>query len=147
MTHTFSSSALRGYDIRGVVGETLGVEDAQAIGRTFGTIVRRGGGKTVAVGFDGRISSPMLESALITGLIATGIDVVRVGLGPTPMLYYAEAILEGVDGGIQITGSHNPAEYNGFKMVIAHAPFYGADIQRLGAMSAAGDWERCHRCR
>jgi phosphomannomutase len=141
VTHTFNSSALREYDIRGIVGETLGVEDAQAIGRTFGTVIRRGGGKTVAVGFDGRVSSPMLESALITGLIAAGVDVVRVGLGPTPMLYYAEAVLEGVDGGIQITGSHNPANYNGFKMVIGHAPFYGADIQRLGRMAAAGDWE------
>ncbi len=141
MTHEFNPSALREYDIRGIVGKTLGVEDAQAIGRTFGTIIRRGGGKTVAVGYDGRISSPMLESALITGLIAAGVDVVRVGLGPTPMLYYAEAVLEGVDGGIQITGSHNPAEYNGFKMVIGHAPFYGADIQRLGTMSAAGDWD------
>ncbi len=141
MTHSFNPTALREYDIRGIVGQTLGVEDAQAIGRSFGTVVRRAGGKTVAVGYDGRISSPMLESALITGLIAAGVDVVRVGLGPTPMLYYAEAVLENVDGGIQITGSHNPADYNGFKMVHAHAPFYGDDIQRLGAMAAAGDWE------
>jgi phosphomannomutase len=141
MTHRFNPTALREYDIRGIVGKTLGVEDAQAIGRSFGTIVRRSGGKAVAVGYDGRISSPMLESALITGLIAAGVDVVRVGLGPTPMLYYAEAVLENVDGGIQITGSHNPADYNGFKMVLRHAPFYGEDIQALGAMAAAGDWE------
>jgi phosphomannomutase len=141
MAHSFDPTALREYDIRGVVGETLGVEDAEAIGRTFGTILRREGGKRVAVGYDGRISSPMLESALITGLIASGVDVVRVGLGPTPMLYYAEAVLDDVDGGIQITGSHNPANYNGFKMVKRHGPFYGEDIQTLGRMAAAGDWE------
>jgi phosphomannomutase len=141
MSHQFNPVALREYDIRGVVGKTLGVEDAQAIGRSFGTIVRRGGGRRVAVGYDGRISSPMLESALITGLIASGIDVVRIGLGPTPMLYYAEATMAGIDGGIQITGSHNPADYNGFKMVIGHAPFYGEAIQALGKMAAAGDWE------
>jgi phosphomannomutase len=141
MSHVFNPTALREYDIRGIVGETLGAEDAYAIGRGFGTIIRRGGGKTVAVGVDGRLSSPMLEEALIKGLNESGADVIRVGLGPTPMLYYAEAELEGAEGGIQITGSHNPADYNGFKMVIGHAPFYGADIQRLGAMAAAGDWE------
>ena len=81
-----------------------------------------------------------LEAALVEGLTASGVDVVRVGLGPTPMLYYAEATLE-VDGGIQITGSHNPAEYNGFKMVLQHRPFFGDDIQDLGRLAAAGDWE------
>lgn len=141
MSHLFNPVALREYDIRGIVGETLGVEDAQAIGRSFGTIVKRSGGRRVVVGFDGRISSPMLESALITGLVASGVDVVRIGLGPTPMLYYAEATMADVDGGIQITGSHNPANYNGFKMVIGHAPFYGEAIQTLGAMAAAGDWD------
>ncbi len=140
MTHTFNPTALREYDIRGVVGKTLGAEDARAIGRTFGTIIKRAGGKTVAVGRDGRLSSPMLEAALVDGLTNSGVDVVRIGLGPTPMLYYAEATQQ-VDGGIEITGSHNPAEYNGFKMVHQHLPFYGADIQKLGAMAAAGDWE------
>jgi phosphomannomutase len=141
MPHIFNPTALREYDIRGIVGKTIFAADAYAIGRSFGTIILRGGGKCVAVGFDGRLSSPELEAALITGLTESGVDVVRVGLGPTPMLYYAEAVVEGVDGGIQITGSHNPADYNGFKMVIGHAPFYGADIQGLGAMAAAGDWE------
>jgi phosphomannomutase len=141
MTHVFNPTALREYDIRGIVGKTLGADDARAIGRGFGTIIRREGGKTVAVGYDGRLSSPMLEAALIEGLTASGVDVVRVGLGPTPMLYYAEAILPDVDGGIQITGSHNPADYNGFKMVKFHAPFYGDDIQKLGQMAAAGDWD------
>jgi phosphomannomutase len=141
MSHIFDPTALREYDIRGVVGKTLHEADARAIGRGFGTIVRRSGGKAVAVSYDGRLSSPALEAALIEGLTASGIDVIRTGLGPTPMLYYAEAELPGVDGGIQITGSHNPADYNGFKMVLRHAPFYGEDIQKLGAMAAAGDWD------
>ncbi len=140
MTHRFDPTALREYDIRGIVGQTLGPDDAYAIGRGFGTRVRRNGGTRVAVGYDGRVSSVELEAALVRGLTETGIDVVRVGLGPTPMLYYAESTLE-VDGGVQITGSHNPAEYNGFKMVLAHAPFFGADIQDLARLAEAADWE------
>ncbi len=140
MTHRFHPSSLREYDIRGIVGETLGEADAYAIGRGFGTRVRRNGGTRVAVGYDGRVSSRALEAELVRGLRETGIDVVRVGLGPTPMLYYAEATLE-VDGGVQVTGSHNPGEYNGFKMVLAHAPFYGADIRDLDRLGEAADWE------
>lgn len=140
MTHRFDPTSLREYDIRGIVGKTLGPADADAIGRGFATRVRRAGGTRVAVGYDGRISSPELEAALIAGLTASGVDVVRVGMGPTPMLYYAEAILE-VDGGVQITGSHNPGNYNGFKMVLQHAPFFGADIQDLGKLAEEGDWE------
>jgi phosphomannomutase len=140
MTHRFDPTSLREYDIRGVVGKTLGEADAYAIGRGFATRVRRAGGTRVAVGYDGRLSSPMLEAALVRGLNDSGVDVVRIGLGPTPMLYYAEAVLE-VDGGIEITGSHNPADYNGFKMVLQHHPFFGVDIQLLGVMAEAGDWE------
>jgi phosphomannomutase len=140
MTHRFDPTSLREYDIRGIVGKTLGTADATAIGRGFATRVRRVGGTRVAVGYDGRTSSPELEAALVAGLTAGGVDVVRTGMGPTPQLYYAEAILE-VDGGIQITGSHNPAEYNGFKMVLQHKPFFGADIQDLAALAEAGDWE------
>ncbi|KQN36493.1 phosphomannomutase [Sphingomonas sp. Leaf407] len=140
MRHHFHPTSLREYDIRGVVGKTLGTADAHALGRSFATIVRRTGGTRVVVGRDGRLSSPDLEVALVAGLTASGVDVVRVGLGPTPMLYYAEAVLE-VDGGIQITGSHNPADHNGFKMVAQHRPFFGEDIQTLGRMAAAGDWE------
>ncbi|MEN2749286.1 phosphomannomutase/phosphoglucomutase [Sphingomonas sp. T9W2] len=140
MAHDFHPSSLREYDIRGVVGRTLGAADADAIGRGFATLVRRAGGTRVVVGRDGRLSSPELEAALVAGLTASGVDVVRIGLGPTPMLYHAEAMLE-VDGGIQVTGSHNPADHNGFKMVLQHRPFFGDDIQRLGAMAAAGDWD------
>ncbi len=140
MTHRFNPTSLREYDIRGIVGQTLGPDDARAIGRGFATLLRRAGGTRVAVGRDGRLSSPMLEEALIDGLTRSGCDVVRIGMGPTPMLYYAEATLE-VDGGIQITGSHNPGNYNGFKMVFQHRSFFGEDIQKLGALAAEGDWE------
>ncbi|MCH4150926.1 MAG: phosphomannomutase/phosphoglucomutase [Sphingobium sp.] len=139
MTHNFHPTSLREYDIRGIVGETLGEADAYAIGRGFGTLISRAGGKSVAVGYDGRVSSPILEESLVRGLNDSGIHAVRVGMGPTPMLYYAEAT-EQVDGGIQITGSHNPANYNGFKMVFQGRPFFGEDIQLLGKMAAEGDW-------
>ena len=141
MSHTFDPTILREYDIRGVIGETLEADDARAIGRSFGSMLRRGGGSRVAVGYDGRQSSPMMEHALVEGLTASGCDVVRIGLGATPMLYYAESSAADVDGGIQITGSHNPPNYNGFKMVFQGRPFFGADIQQLGAVAAAGEWE------
>ena len=140
MSHLFHPTSLREYDIRGIVGKSLGEADAYALGRGFGTLVRRGGGTGAAVGRDGRESSPALEAALVRGLTDSGCDAVRVGLGPTPMLYYAAAEL-GVDGGIMITGSHNPADYNGFKMVLRGDAFFGRDIQALGAMAEAGDWE------
>lgn len=140
MSHAFDPTVLREYDIRGVIGETLGPDDARAIGRGFATMLAEAGGSKVAVGYDGRVSSPLLEHALIEGLTASGMDVVRIGMGPTPMLYYAEASADDVDGGIQITGSHNPANYNGFKMVFQGRPFFGADIQELGRRGAEGEW-------
>ena len=140
MTHVFNPTILREYDIRGVIDDTLGAADAYAIGRSFGTCLIRAGGKTAAVGYDGRVSSPILEEALVRGLTECGVDVIRIGMGPTPMLYYAEAAMDGVDGGIEITGSHNPANYNGFKMVLQGRPFFGADIVQIGEMAAAGDW-------
>jgi phosphomannomutase len=139
MTHSFHPTLLREYDMRGIVGETLGEKDAYAVGRTFGTLVGRAGGSAVTVGRDGRLSSPILETALVRGLTDSGVDVLRIGLGPTPMLYHAEAERD-VMGGIQITGSHNPRDHNGFKLVFQHRPFFGEDIQKLGAMAAAGDW-------
>ena len=139
-SHQFHATSLREYDIRGIIGETLGKADAYAIGRGFGTLIARAGGSCVAVGYDGRVSSPMLEEALVNGLNDSGVAAVRIGMGPTPMLYYAECVLDNVDGGIEITGSHNPANYNGFKMVFQNRPFFGADIQELGRMAASGDW-------
>jgi phosphomannomutase len=140
MTHSFHSTSLREYDVRGIVGETLGESDAYALGRSFATLVRRAGGTHVAIGRDGRESSVRLEQALIGGLNESGVDAIRIGLGPTPMLYFAEAEFE-VDGGIMITGSHNPAQYNGFKMVLQGNAFFGEQIQEMGRMAAAGDWE------
>ncbi len=140
MSHIFHPTSLREYDIRGLVGDTLTTADARAIGLGFGTIIRRGGGAMVAVGYDGRASSPGFEAELVAGLNAAGVDAVRIGVGPTPMLYYAVHEL-GCDGGVMITGSHNPPAYNGFKMMLAGRPFFGRDIRHLGELAAAGDWE------
>jgi phosphomannomutase len=136
--HNFDPTSLREYDIRGVVGRTLHPADAFAIGRCFGSIVARGGGKTVAVGFDGRLSSPDLEPELIRGLMACGLEVLRVGLCPTPMLYYTATTME-TAGAVMVTGSHNPPDYNGFKMMLGRKPFFGSQIQQIGTMAAAGD--------
>ncbi len=136
--HDFDPTTLREYDIRGIVGKTLHEADAFAIGRCFGSVVVRGGGTVVAVGYDGRLSSPALEVALVAGLKACGVEVVRVGLGPTPMLYYAATVLKAA-GGIMLTGSHNPPDYNGFKMMLAGKPFFGKQILEIGRMAAAGD--------
>jgi len=136
--HRFDPSILREYDIRGIVGDTLNTPDATAIGGAFGTLVRRKGGKRVAVGRDGRLSSPDLAKACIDGLTAAGIDVVDIGLVATPMLYFAVYHLE-ADGGIMITGSHNPPSHNGFKMMMGKKSFYGGDIQTIGKMAAAAD--------
>lgn len=137
--HRFHASVLREYDVRGVVGETLGAADAQALGRAFGSHALAAGVGTVAVGYDGRISSPALEVALIQGLKEAGSDVVRVGRGPTPMLYFATYHL-GLGGGVMVTGSHNPPSHNGFKMMLQGKPVFGAEIQALGARAARGDF-------
>jgi phosphomannomutase len=137
-SHSFHPTSLREYDIRGVVGKTLTREDGFAIGRTFGSMIARSGGSIVAVGYDGRTHSPDLEKALVEGLKASGINVLRVGCGPTPLLYFA-AFTRGTDGAVMVTGSHNPPEYNGFKMMIGKKPFFGNDIQELGRLAAAGD--------
>ena len=136
--HAFEPTSLREYDIRGVVGRTLHDTDAFAIGRCFGSVVARAGGRTVAVGYDGRLSSPHLAAALIDGLKASGMEVLQVGRGPTPMLYFAATTL-GTDGAVMVTGSHNPPDYNGFKMMLGRKAFFGTEIQDLGRMAAAGD--------
>ncbi len=136
-THAFHPSIIREYDIRGIVGETLSVDDAWFIGRAFGTIIRENKGSRVCVGYDGRLSSPEMEAALINGLAACGVEVLRIGRGPTPMLYYSVHEL-GADGGIMVTGSHNPSQYNGFKMMIGRNPFFGKDIKRLESIAKRG---------
>ncbi len=137
--HAFHSSILREYDIRGVVGKTLSPSDALALGRTFGSIVVGRGGRIACVGYDGRMSSPVLEEELARGLASTGLHVLRLGLCPTPALYFASNVLH-ANCGVMVTGSHNPPEYNGFKMVADGKPFFGADIQALGKAAAKAGW-------
>jgi phosphomannomutase len=146
MGHRFDPTILREYDIRGIVGETLSSADAWAIGRSYAVMLAEAGGRRLAVGYDGRLTSPELEAALVDGLLAEGADVVRIGRGPTPMLYYASATL-GVDGGVMVTGSHNPPDYNGFKFVFQGKSFYGAAIQKLGETAFALDAPRALRGR
>ncbi|MCB2055634.1 MAG: phosphomannomutase/phosphoglucomutase [Geminicoccaceae bacterium] len=137
--HRFHPTVLREYDIRGIVGETIGAGDARAIGRAFATIAGGEGKRRLAVGRDGRLSSPELATALIEGVRAGGLDVLDIGPCPTPMLYFAVHHL-GTDGGIQVTGSHNPPDHNGFKMMLGHASFFGARIGELGRIAADGAW-------
>jgi phosphomannomutase len=139
MTHIFNRTIQREYDVRGIVGSTLHAEDARALGRSYAALAVSEGAKKIAVGRDGRTHSPELEAALIEGLTAGGLDVVRIGMGPSPMLYFAVSTLD-VDGGIQVTGSHNPADYNGFKMLLNGRSVFGTEIQDLGRRAAEGDW-------
>jgi phosphomannomutase len=127
------ASAFKAYDIRGVVGRDIDETFAEHLGRAFGSEALAAGQKAVAVGRDGRLSGPGLVAALVRGLASTGLDVVDIGAVTTPMLYYVAATRakHGCNSGIQVTGSHNPKDYNGFKMVIAGRAIYGEDIQRL----------------
>src|SRR5215213_4968871 len=139
MTHTFNPTILREYDIRGIVGDTLTEADAYALGRTYAAKAHGEGARTIAVGRDGRTHSGMLEAELIRGLAEGGIGVMQIGMGPSPMLYFATFHLD-VDGGIQVTGSHNPAEYNGFKLLLKDRSLFGAEIQEIGRRAASGHW-------
>lgn len=128
------TSILREYDIRGIVGKTLHAADAVVLGRAFGTLIRRAGGRSCALGRDGRLSSPQMANAFARGLKTAGIDVYRIGLGPTPMLYFSEHHL-GTDAAAMITGSHNPPDYNGFKLVLQGRTIHGPDILELGRIA------------
>jgi phosphomannomutase len=139
MTHTFNPTILREYDIRGIVGVTITEDDAYALGRSYGAKAHGEGARTIAVGRDGRTHSGMLEAELIRGLTEGGMNVVQIGMGPSPMLYFATHYLE-VDGGIQVTGSHNPADYNGFKLLLNGRSVFGAEIQEIGQRAASGHW-------
>ena len=126
-------TVFKAYDIRGVVGKNIDETFAEHLGRAFGTVAAAAGEKAVAVGRDGRLSGPSLVAALIRGLKSTGLDVVDIGAVTTPMLYYVAATRGkvGCSSGIQVTGSHNPKDYNGFKMVMSGRAIYGDDIQQL----------------
>ncbi|MFL9903792.1 phosphomannomutase/phosphoglucomutase [Paraburkholderia fungorum] len=133
-----SKSIFKAYDIRGVIGKTLDADAARSIGRAFGSEVRAQGGDAVVVARDGRLSGPELVQALSDGLRAAGVDVVNVGMVPTPVGYFAASVPLQLDGGerrvdscIVVTGSHNPPDYNGFKMVLRSAAIYGEQILAL----------------
>jgi len=139
-----AASIFKAYDIRGVVGQTIDETFAEHLGRAFGTEAVRLGEKAIAVGRDGRLSGPGLVAALIRGLQSTGLDVVDIGAVTTPMLYYVAATRakHGCSSGIQVTGSHNPKDYNGFKMVLQGAAVYGEQIQGLRRRIEAEDYAR-----
>ena len=128
--HKFDPSVLREYDIRGIINDTLTANDAHAIGSIFGSVINKNGGHSVVVGRDGRHSALEIEKNLIEGLISQGLKVFKIGLCPTPQLYFGVHHLR-ADGGIMITGSHNPPDYNGFKMMLGHGPFFGQDIKAV----------------
>lgn len=133
-----SPTIFKAYDIRGVVPTTLDEEVAEVLGRAFGTMAQAKGEKAVAVGRDGRLSGPALSAALVRGLCAVGMNVVDIGLATTPMLYFAASTL--CSSGIQVTGSHNPKDYNGFKMVMAGRAIYGDEIQALRRLIESRGW-------
>jgi phosphomannomutase len=134
-----SASIFKAYDIRGVVPSTVNEAMAEALGCAFGTVALREGQKVVAVGRDGRLSGPTLGAALIRGLASVGIEVIDIGMATTPMLYFAANTL--CASGIQVTGSHNPKDYNGFKMVMAGRAIYGDEIQNLRHIMEGETWQ------
>ena len=137
-----AASIFKAYDVRGVVGQTLDEQVAEHLGRAFGTQARHLGERTVVVGRDGRLSGPSLVAALVRGLTSTGVDVLDIGAVTTPMTYYVAATREalGCRSGIQVTGSHNPKDYNGFKMVLAGQAIHGEEIQALRRRIEAEDY-------
>ncbi len=138
---------IRSYDVRGVVGEQLGQGDAYALGLAYATVAAASGKRRIAVCRDGRLSSAELENALIEGLLAGGMRVLRAGLGPTPQMYFA-VCAAGLDGGIMVTGSHNPSDHNGFKLLLGGEPVFGAALEELVATTPVsrpgGEVEHLH---
>jgi phosphomannomutase/phosphoglucomutase len=139
---TFNARVFREYDIRGKAEADLHDGFARALGRAYGTYIRRRGGRRVAVGRDCRVSGPRIFAAFSGGIRESGLDVVDVGVVPTPVLYFALYRDElAVDGGVCITGSHNPGDENGFKMCVGRGSLYGAEIQKLRAMIETADFD------
>ena len=136
---TLSPSIFKAYDIRGILGKTLDAGIAKKIGKAFGSAARAKGERTVVIGRDGRLSGPELAAALAAGLQSTGVSVIDIGLVATPMLYFATHVL-GATSGIMVTGSHNPPDYNGFKMVLAGEAIYGDTIQGLYQTIVKGEF-------
>ena len=132
----------REYDIRGKVGEDFTEEVVFLIGKAYGTLVKRKGGKKIVSGRDGRLSGEALQEALIKGITSTGVDVLDIGITPTPVMYFSLFYLEGLGGGIQVTGSHNPPEFNGLKICVGKDTIYGREIQRIRDMIEKEDFEK-----
>lgn len=142
MKHIFESSILKQYDIRGVVDKQINSEDAYYVGLSYGTLLRRKyNKKSCVVGYDGRHTSPEYSKQVIKGLRECGLDVINIGLVPTPVVYFAIQNLN-KDAGIIVTASHNPSEYNGFKMLTKEDPIWGDDIQQLGVYASNDDFEK-----
>jgi len=133
-----SPHIFREYDIRGIADEQLSSPGVETLGQAFGTYLQRHGGKRISLGRDTRLSGPRLHEALLKGLVKSGCDVVDIGVVPTPLLYYSVYHLK-TGGGVMITGSHNPAEFNGFKAMTAETSLHGEEIQKLRHMIEAGD--------
>ncbi|MFG6159033.1 phosphomannomutase/phosphoglucomutase [Halomonas sp. 1390] len=138
-TETVPASIFRAYDIRGIVDDTLTETGVEQIGRAIGSEARARGESTVVVARDGRLSGPRLLAALTRGLTSTGCDVIDVGMVPTPVLYFATHVLEGTASGVMVTGSHNPPDYNGFKIVLGGETLSGEAITALHTRLATGD--------
>ncbi len=132
-------SILRAYDIRGIYGVTFNEDDAYAIASAFAADLESRGGETVCVAYDVRSSSPEIEAAVVKGVLQSGMDVTRIGMGTSPMLYFAQKYLK-TDAGLMITGSHNPGEYNGIKICLKSGPYFGEDIQNLGRIASQGSY-------
>ena len=131
-------SIFKAYDIRGIVGKTLTVDVARAVGQALGTLAVRAGISEFCVGRDGRLSGPELAAALIEGIAAAGVNVIDIGMTPTPVLYFATTYFKNGTG-VAVTGSHNPADYNGFKMMLGGLTLFGEGIAHLADMIDAGD--------
>ena len=120
----------REYDIRGIAGESITEEVVERIGKAYGTMIAESGGKEVSVGYDCRKSSPTFRDALCEGITSTGVDVVDIGMVTTPMVYFS-TFTSGVDGGVMVTASHNPSEYNGLKLCVGQDSLFGEGIQKI----------------
>ena len=132
----------REYDIRGKVGEDFTEEIVKEIGKAYGTIIKRKGGKKICCGRDGRLSSPSLQEALIEGILSTGVGVINIGICPTPVMYFSLFVFEDSDGGIQVTGSHNPPEFNGLKICVGKDTIFGPQIQEIRKLIEKKDYEK-----
>lgn len=139
MKHNFDRSIIRAYDIRGVYNKTLHDIDGFFVGKSFASFLHKNNKKKIVIACDGRVSSPALKEQLTKGLIESGLDIIDVGVGPTPMLYFSVYHLN-CDAGIMVTGSHNPKDHNGFKILLKERPFFGDDILDLAHTAAMGNF-------